>query len=123
MKVSLTLKKIIKAKVRPRPVEEGIRLINDACTKVVRAHRMTAKVARMRKLREELSKLQDELSAVGVHVVYPAGCAVVSASEKFLAAGGVYPPAGGPDAVINQLAAATPREGRAILKSHGIDWS
>ena len=121
MKVSLTLKKIIEAKVQPRSYVETKPLIDRACMEVVKAHKMTAKVARLRKLRKEVTELQNELHEVGVQVETNYLC--VGMSGLFRAAGGVYPSEGGSAAVISQLAAATPEEGRAILKSHGIDWS
>lgn len=121
MKIPLTLKRIIEAKVRPRPRKETEELVDRACGKVIKAHKLTAKVARMRKLRDELLRLQDDLSVVGVYV-YQDRIDTCNA-EAFRAAGGVFPPAGGPAAVINQLAAATPEEGRAILKNYGINWS
>lgn len=121
MKVSLTLKKIIEAKVPPRSYVETKPLIDRACMEVVKAHKMTAKVARLRKLRKEAMLLQNELHEVGVQVEHNYLC--IGVPYMFRAAGGVTPSASGPAEVINQLAAVTPKEGRAILKSHGIDWS
>lgn len=121
MKVSLTLKKIIEAKVPPRSYVETKPLIDRACMEVVKAHKMTAKVARLRKLRKEVMLLQNKLHAIGVQVEHNYLC--VGMPGLFRVAGGVIPSEGGAAAVLNQLAAATPKEGRAILKNHGIDWS
>ena len=121
MKVSLTLKKIIEAKVPPRSYVETKPLIDRACMEVVKAHKMTAKVTRLRKLREEDRMLRNELHAIGVQVEHNYFC--IGMPGLFRAAGGVIPSEGGAADVISQLAAATPEEGRAILKSHGIEWS
>ncbi len=121
MKVSLTLKKIIETKVPPRSYVETKPLIDRACMDVVKAHKMTAKVVRLRKLRKEVTGLQNELHAIGVQVEHNYLC--VGIPFLFRVAGGVMPSSSGPAEVINKLAAATPEEGRAILKSHGIDWS
>lgn len=90
--------------------------------RVLKAHKMTAKVARLKKLYAEVKKLRDELRGIGV-CMYSDGTVSVSDRCTFKAAGGVIPPSHGIHDVLRELAGATPAEGKKILAKYNIDWS